>query len=992
MSSPLLAEVAGQLGFRAVPRITGSRPALGTPAGVRSLAPRMEGILGEQPPTADLLCLLLIHESYRRVIETYEQQKLGGVFGVFAAILDEAAADTGALIDPTRIPWTLPESAEPDDIGDRWREVLVARLANENSAASRYRALYDDSALSGEAWERSIARLESFFGARPRFGPDDEPLPTMLRRPMREHPDSLPAQLAYIRRRWAPLLGELAGMMLLAEALAEEETAARIGGPGPVQALHFGGEGDDENFTTDRDWMPQVVLIAKSTLVYLDQLSQEYDATITRLDQIPDKELQRLADLGVNALWLIGLWERSPASRRIKHLTGNPDAEASAYSLLDYDIASELGGWEALGKLREQAWRHGIRLASDMVPNHTGIDSRWVSEHPEWFIQTSQAPYPGYAFTGENLSRDPDLLIQLEDHYWDRTDAAVSFRREDRRTGEVRYIYHGNDGTHLPWNDTAQLNFLDPAVRRAVSDTILHVARNFPIIRFDAAMVLARKHVQRLWYPLPGSGGGVPSRAEHAMTQTEFDAAMPQEFWREVVDRCATDAPDTLLLAEAFWMMEGYFVRTLGMHRVYNSAFMNMLKDEKNAEFRETIRNTLSFDPEILKRFVNFMSNPDEETARDQFGDGDKYFGVFTLMATMPGLPMIGHGQFEGYREKYGMEYRRAYRGEVLDQSLLDAHRRFVVPLLQRRDQFAHADEFMLYDLLPPGDGVNENVIAYSNDRNGLRSLVVYNNAYAQASGHINRSAPVLRRDGQRRYLWQTSLAGALGLSSRDDAYCILHEQVSGRTYLYPSRLMQHEGLYLDLAGYERRVYLDIYEDYDRPDRPLALLWSQIGASGCVDLEAELRRARHRPLLDAWDALAGSAGFRWWTAIAGSDSLPSLSDVADLVRRARAVARQLPAAADPPDRLADAYAVLRSAPAPPGDADRWRLALRALRFILGPGLHSEDLEPIGEPELCEDPGLDAAGILTPPAPPVLQSPLEAPGPGLQGADPSGAPD
>ena len=142
---------------------------------------------------------------------------------------------------------------------------------------------------------------------------------------------------------------------------------------------------------------------------------------------------------------------------------------------------------------------------------------------------------------------------------------------------------------------------------------------------------------------------------------------MPEEFWREVVDRVAAEAPDTLLLAEAFWLMEGYFVRTLGMHRVYNSAFMNMLRDEKNAEYRLVIKNTLEFDPQILKRYVNFMNNPDERTAVDQFGKGDKYFGVATLMATMPGLPMFGHGQVEGYAENYGMEYRRAYLDEAPD-------------------------------------------------------------------------------------------------------------------------------------------------------------------------------------------------------------------------------------------------------------------------------------------------------------------------------------
>lgn len=149
------------------------------------------------------------------------------------------------------------------------------------------------------------------------------------------------------------------------------------------------------------------------------------------------------------------------------------------------------------------------------------------------------------------------------------------------------------------------------------------------------------------------------------------------------MDRIAAEAPNTLLLAEAFWMMEGYFVRTLGMHRVYNSAFMNMLKDELNAEYRELIIETLAFDPQILKRYVNFMNNPDEETAVAQFGKGGKYFGVCLLMTTMPGLPMFGHGQVEGLTEKYGMEYRKPYYDEETDKDLVRRHEREIFPLLK---------------------------------------------------------------------------------------------------------------------------------------------------------------------------------------------------------------------------------------------------------------------------------------------------------------------
>ncbi len=352
-------------------------------------------------------------------------------------------------------------------------------------------------------------------------------------------------------------------------------------------------------------------------------------------------------------------------------MMGNPDAAASAYSLYDYVIAKELGDEQAFENLKQRCWQRGIRLSSDMVPNHTGIYSKWVIEKPDYFIQSSTPPFPAYKFSGPNLSEDERVEIRIEDQYYTRTDAAVVFERLDRFTGQKRYIYHGNDGTNMPWNDTAQLNLLLPEVRESLIQTIMHIARKTPIIRFDAAMTLTKKHYQRLWFPIPGTGGAIPSRADYAMTRSEFDEAMPNEFWREVVDRINSEMPDTLLLAEAFWLMEGYFVRSLGMHRVYNSAFMHMFMKEENSKYRELMKNTLSYDPEILKRYVNFMSNPDEETAINQFGKGDKYFGVATMLVTLPGLPMFAHGQVEGFSEKYGMEYKRAYYNEFIDNHLV---------------------------------------------------------------------------------------------------------------------------------------------------------------------------------------------------------------------------------------------------------------------------------------------------------------------------------
>ena len=118
-------------------------------------------------------------------------------------------------------------------------------------------------------------------------------------------------------------------------------------------ALHLDGE--------------EYLRLAGTTFTQIRTLDQN-------LNEIPDEELDILAQRGFTGLWLIGLWERSRASQRIKQRMGDHDAVASAYSLYSYDIAEDLGGWAALENLRWRAWQRGIRLSADMVPNHMGID------------------------------------------------------------------------------------------------------------------------------------------------------------------------------------------------------------------------------------------------------------------------------------------------------------------------------------------------------------------------------------------------------------------------------------------------------------------------------------------------------------------------------------------------------------------------------------------------------------------------------------------
>ena len=732
-------------------------------------------------------------------------------------------------------------------------ESFLVWLNSQNPALDQFSDLLtDQNVMKEEAYRKLILTMQSSMKAMGPVGAGNIDLIELLTEPIRHAPSSILDQLRYIQLKWSDLLADSPLLKLLPSAIdliededkylffekiAHSEEAGKASHffekEAHIPSYSASDSDAPANYSTDSSWMPEVVMLAKSTYVWLDQLTKLYRRPINRLQDIPDEELDLMADRGFTALWLIGIWQRSYASQKIKQLQGNPEAKASAYALEKYDISDDIGGYEGYENLRHRTRIRGIRLASDMVPNHTGMDSELVRNSPDWFLSTGTPPYYNYSYNGPNLSSDSRYGIYLEDGYWNRSDAAVTFKRVDYLTGDTRYIYHGNDGTIMPWNDTAQLNFLSPEVREGVIQQILHVARMFPIIRFDAAMVLAKRHIQRLWFPLHGQSGGVPSRSSCAMSMAEFDAAIPEEFWREVVDRIHREVPDTLLLAEAFWMLEGYFVRTLGMHRVYNSAFMHMLKKEDNAEYRYLIKNTLEFDAEILKRYVNFMNNPDEDTAIAQFGRGDKYFGVCVMMLTMPGLPMFGHGQVEGFTEKYGMEYAKAYYDEQPDENLVSRHYREIFPIMKKRPLFAEVRNFFLYDVYSPEGSVNENIFAYSNRLGDEKALVVFNNRFEHASGWIKTSVGYRQNDEIR----QSSLIDGLNLSHEDGTFVIFRDHASGMEFIRSNREIAENGIMVALDGYKYNVFLEFREVRPSRLRPYDRLAGELNGRGTGSIE-----------------------------------------------------------------------------------------------------------------------------------------------------------
>ena len=430
---------------------TDGRVVLSDFSAARRFTERIYAVSGRAVPASDMYALGLMDEILHLIIRQYEKRNPG----VMRRALDSLQSSLGVRLDETLYKFTdeFPPVAiyqgkqtVEDYLSDStngithkqisMEEMLLVNIINNNPAAQSYKELFDDFPLIQTAYIDLISLLGNYFANQPIMASKgkSETLFEILTAPSKASPYSLEGQLQFLLDTWGDILGDdIIRRIFRAMDFVREEVIRQHGGGDfhpNVEAPTYGEANSEyERYSLDKEWMPRLVLIAKNSYVWLEQLSRKYQRWIKTLDQIPDEELDLLRDRGFTGLWLIGLWERSRASQKIKQRMGDADAVASAYSLHSYDIANDLGGWSALENLRSRAWQRGIRLSADMVPNHMGIDSQWMIEHPDWFLSLPCPPYPSYSFRSENLSDDIRVGIYLEDHYYDKTDAAVVFQR-----------------------------------------------------------------------------------------------------------------------------------------------------------------------------------------------------------------------------------------------------------------------------------------------------------------------------------------------------------------------------------------------------------------------------------------------------------------------------------------------------------------------------------------------------------------------------------
>ena len=352
------------------------------------------------------------------------------------------------------------------------------------------------------------------------------------------------------------------------------------------------------------EWPSYPTLYEISTWVWLTDLSRNYGKTID-LSSVPIAEWDAIASLGFDGVWLMGVWERSPAGIAIANRNQGlledfrrplpdfcpEDNVGSPYCVRRYVVDQHLGGPEGLAVARAELSKRGMNLLLDWVPNHLAPDHPWVNEHPEYFIQGNH----------DDIRNDPSSFIDLG--------------------GTV--FACGRDPSFPAWPDVLQLNAFEPSLRQAAIQIISSIAEQCDGIRCDMAMLLLNSVFERTW---GGRAGPQPAT----------------EYWGDVIPTIKNRHPGFLFIAEAYWDLE-WELQQKGFDFCYDKKLYDRL-EHSNAD---NIRLHLCADRAYQNKLLRFIENHDEPRAAANF-PAAKQRAAALAIATIPGVKMFHEGQFEG--------------------------------------------------------------------------------------------------------------------------------------------------------------------------------------------------------------------------------------------------------------------------------------------------------------------------------------------------------
>jgi hypothetical protein len=491
-----------------------------------------------------------------------------------------------------------------------------------------------------------------------------------------------------------------------------------------------------------RSFPDKLFIYEINTWVWLSDLSNHYGRKIT-LDSVPDEVLDALTMPGVDVIWLMGVWKRSPFGRdnalRYKHeyqpalpdLTDD-DIIGSAYAIGDYQVDERIGGRSGLAHFRQQLRQRGLRLMLDYVPNHVACDHPWVKEHPDFIVMGKP----------EDVKNRPSDFYAVKDS-----------------SGKEVVLAHGRDPLFPGWSDTAQLNAFNPGLRKAVAETLRDIASQCDGVRCDMAMLLFNDIFAGTWQGYVGP--------------------RPQtEYWSEIIPQVRKQYPNFLFVAEVYWGKE-YEILQQGFDFAYDKVLYDRVLENDVQKLRQHLVASIDYQ----KQMMRFLENHDEPRAYDKLGH-DRSFPAATLICTLPGGCLLHEGQFTGRIIKLPVQIARAPE----EEQHLDLQEYYFKLLKETRDPIYQNGYFFLFEVGPTSEHnvTHFNMLAYGwREPDKDYRLIVVNMTEFRSQGRISL------------YPWDW----IEGKTWR------LFDVTDGAEYTRHGGEMTHEGLYIDLEAYESHVF-----------------------------------------------------------------------------------------------------------------------------------------------------------------------------------------
>jgi hypothetical protein len=486
-----------------------------------------------------------------------------------------------------------------------------------------------------------------------------------------------------------------------------------------------------------------------NTRVWLAALSRTLDRPAT-LDDIPDAELDCLAEMGFDWIWYLSVWQTGLEGRKISR--SNPewrkefeetlrdlreeDIPGSGFAITGYTVHRNLGGDDALARLRGRLRQRGLRLMLDFVPNHTGLDHHWVEEHSEYYILGSEL----------DLSRAP------QNYTWVK-----------RKRGDLLLAY-GRDPYFAGWPDTLQLNYGNPATQEAMIGELVKIAGQCDGVRCDMAMLVLPEVFERTW------------------------GIAVQPFWPKATRRVRERVPDFCFMAEVYWDLE-WTLQQQGFDYAYDKRLYDRLREGHARPVREHFHAGLDYQDKLAR----FLENHDEPRSAATFTSG-QHAAATVLTFLSPGLRFFHQGQFEGRLKRISPHLGRG-PDEPVNTTVRQSYERLLDVL--RRPAVRHG-QWQSLECVPAfdGNGSSDDFIActWSTLRStatedgqapgGTRLLVAVNYSAHQSQCYVRLPFPDL---GSGR--WR------------------LHDLLGDACYERDGDDLQSRGLYLDVAPWQCHVF-----------------------------------------------------------------------------------------------------------------------------------------------------------------------------------------